>query len=289
MPLAQDPLQFSERFVQFTELTLDTEPLTDIAYKQFHLRVIVDSQQKNAHIKVIKPKRTSDSDGEEKQSSSAKLGQTRGMTAGLTLGLHPQAVITGTAMKTNEETAGSERKRYHSAITEHHSDGNVRWGFNIDDVNLQTCGIDLREDVLPTVQFEFVGKSNIPAPPPKYMDIVITSYWSMVLQNEPKSTWIRKLLHFFRSTGNNQTISYSNLFQIVALKADLSNMPEPSHYRAKVKFRSGACGPPDVERQAVDSVDVTLAVVDGRYITLLTCGHKSDETNIFRSAESKHI
>ena len=192
-------------------------------------------------------------------------------------------------MKTNEESAGSERKRYHSAITEHHSDGNVRWGFNIDDVNLQKLGIDLQEDVLPTVHFKFVGKSNVPASPPKDIDIVITSYWSMILPSEPKSTWIRKILHLFRSTGNTQTTSYSNLFQIVALKADLSNLPEPSHYRAKVKFRSGACGPPDVERQAVDSVNVTLAVVDGRYITLLTYGHKSDEINIFRSAEFKHI
>ena len=180
-------------------------------------------------------------------------------------------------MKMNEETAGFEKRRYNSAITEHRSDGNVRWGFNIDDVNLQKSGIDMREDVLPTVCFEFVGNSNVPAPPPECMDIVITSYWSMILPSEPKSTWIHKLLHpfKFRLTGNScntQTTSYSNLFQIVALKADLSNLPEPSHYRAKVKVRSGASGPPDVKRKAADSVDVTPAVVDGRHITLLTCG-----------------
>ena len=202
------------------------------------------------------------------QSSSVKSGQTHGMTAGLTLGPHPQAVITGTAMKTYEETAGSERKRYSSAITEHHSDGNVQWGFNIDDVNLQKWGIDMRENVLPTVCFEFIGDSNIPAPPPKCMDIAITSYWSMIIPSQPKSTWIHKLLHFFkfRSTGNTQTTSYSNLFQIVALKADLSNLLEPSHYKAKVKVRSGASGPPDVKRQAADSVNMTTAVVDGKYI-----------------------
>lgn len=169
------------------------------------------------------------------------------MTAGLTLGLHPQAAITGNVMKTNEGTAGSEKKRYHSAITEHHSDGNVRWGFNIDDANLQKCGIDVQDNALPTVCFKFIGKSNIPAPPPKYMEIAITSYWSIIPPSKPKSTWIHKLLDFFRLNDGTQTTSYSNIFQIVALKADPSNFPEPSHYRARMKVRSGICGPPDVE------------------------------------------
>ena len=192
------------------------------------------------------------------------------MTAGLNLGPQPLATIAGTATKTKEETAGSEKKRYNSAITEHHIDGNVRWGFNIDDVNFRRRGIDMHEDILPTVRFEFLGDSNVPAPPPKCMEIVITSYWSMAVPIEPKSNWVRKLLHFFRSTqtgkANTQNISYSNLFQIVAVKADLSNMPEQSHYRAKVKVRSGVSDPPDVKRQAEDSVEMALAVVDGKYI-----------------------
>ena len=201
------------------------------------------------------------------------------MTVGVTLGPHPQGAIMGVAMKTNEETVGSEKKRYNSLITEHHSDGNARWGFNIDDVNLQKWGIDLQEDVLPSVRFKFVGDSNIPAPPPKCMDIAITSYWSMNIQSEPKSTWIKKLFHIFRLTGNSKTqmISYSNLFQIVALKADLSSLKESSYYRAKVKVRSGVSGSPDVKRKAADSVDVTPAVVDGRSITLLICGLKIDQ------------
>ena len=283
MPLVQNPPQFSERFVQFTRLTLGTEPTTDIAYKQLYLRVVVDSHQENADIEVIKPRRTSASDGEEKQSSSSTSSQTRNMTAAFTLGLQPQAVITGAAMKTNEETVGSERKQYNSAITEHHIDGNVRWGFSIDDVNLQKRGIDMPEDILPTVRFEFVGYSDKPAPPPDYMDIVITSYWSMILPSEPKNTWIHKLLRFFKSTSNTQTISYSNLFQIVALEANLSNLPKHTHYRAKVKVRGGVSGPPDVKRPAADSVNVSVVVVDGRYIALLTCEPESDKTNIFRS------
>jgi hypothetical protein len=245
--------------------------------------VIVDSHQENADIEVIKPRGTSDSNGEERHSSSMKSGRTHGMTTGLTLGPHPQAAITGTAVKTNEKTVGSEKKRYISAITEYHIDGTVWWGFNIDDSNFQKRGIDMPQEDLPTVRFEFIGDSDEPAPPPtpppKDMDIAITSYWSMISSGDPKSNWIHKLLHFFKSTGNTQSqaISYSNLFQIVALKAHPSNLPKLSHYRAKMKVKSGVSEPPVVKRRAVDSVYVTSAVVDGMYITLLTC-FESDET-----------
>ena len=261
-----------------------------MAYKLFHLRVVVDSHQENADIEVIKPRATSDSNGEEKQSSSVQSGWTRG----LNLELYPKTAITGTAMKTNKEIVGSEKKRYLSAITEYQNDGKVRWGFNIDDVNFQKWGINMPEYDLPAVSFEFIGDSDEPAPPPapppKYMDIVITSIWSMISTSELKSssTWIHKLLHSFRSTGN--TPSYSNLFQIVALKADPSNLPELSHYRAKLKVKSGVSGPPEVKKRAADSVCVTPAVVDGMYITFkLLGGIGSDETNIFRSAEHKQL
>ena len=231
-------------------------------------------------------------------------GQTRGMTVAVTLAMQPQAVVTGTTMKTNQETRGTEKKHFISAITEHHSKGNIQWGISIDDVNLQKGGIDLQKwgidmgkDVLPTACFEFLGDSIVPAPPPKNMDIVITSYWSMILPSEPKSTWIRKLLHSFkfRSAGSTQTTSYSNIFQIVALTADLSNLQELSHYIANVEVRPQA-GASDsqahnviVKRQAADSVYMTPVVVDGMYITLPTCKLESDETSIFRSAEAKQL
>ena len=247
------------------------------AYKQIQLWVHVNSQQETARVKDIKPKKTSDSDGEEKQSSSLRSAQTCGITANFILGPQPQATITGAATKTNEETAGSEKKRNRSAINQQHSGGIISWDFKIDDVNFQKHGLDLREDNLPTVRFMFVGETNVPAPPPDDMDIAITSCWSMILPgpSEPKSTWIRKLLHSFKSTANtgntSPTVSYSNLFQIVALRADLSKLTEPSHYVAKVKFKSGASCPPDVEvkRKAADSVDMTPTISIGKYINLL--------------------
>ena len=251
----------------------------DIAYKQIHLRIVVDSHQENASVKVIKPRKTPYSDGEEKQLSSMKSGRTHGFTSGFTAGPNPQATVTFTATKTREKTAGFEKKLYKSAISEYHVFGKVRWGFSIDDVNLQEGGFELQEDHLPTVHFEFTGDSDEPepppTPPPDYMDIVITSYWKMILPGEPKHTWIRKLLHFFKSNGNAQTASYSNLFQIVALKANLSKLQNECRYNAQMVVNPGASNPHEVKvtRRALESVNVIPAVVDSKYITLLTCGH----------------
>ena len=266
-----------------------------MAYNQFHVRVVVDSQQENASIKVIKPKRTRNSDGEEKQSSSMKIGWTRSMTGRVALAAQPQGAITLTVMKTNEKTAGSETKRYTSSIFEHHNYGVVRWGFNIDDRNAQRGGIEMLDDVLPTVDFEFIGHSDVPAPPPKHMDIVVVSHWSMILPSEPETTWIRKLLRFFRSSGNTQATSYSNLFQIVALKMVPCNLPERSDYRATLFVEPGATDADDITystkttRTTASSVNVTPAVIGGRRITLLSCGPGSEHTNIFRPAEAKHF
>ena len=85
---------------------LGTQLTTDIAYKLFHLRVVVDLHQKNATIYDAKPKGTSNSNGEEKQISSTQSGSTYGMTGGFTL--PHQIGLTGTAMKANNEIAGSE-------------------------------------------------------------------------------------------------------------------------------------------------------------------------------------
>ena len=270
IPLALNPPpgRFSERFVQFTGLAFDIKLQTENTYyKLFHLEVVVDSQQRNAraHSKDIKPKTTPSSNGEGRQSSSMKSGWTCGITAGVIAALNPQATITGTATRTNEETVSSEKVQYYDAITSRFSKGKVQWDFDIDDVHYQKKGFHMPENVLPTVRFKFFGKSKEPAPPPKDMDIAITSFWSIISPSETTSSWIHKFLHPFKSTGINQTTSYSNLLQIVALKADLSNlsMPEPTSYMATVEFRPGASDPHKVvvERRAADSVYVVPAVV----------------------------
>lgn len=263
-------------------------PTTDVPYRQYHVRVVVDSQQASAVSTGIKPRRTPKSEREEKQSSSTKKGRTRDVAPSLTIGLVPQGKLEGGLTWTNEETIGSEKKQYTSRITQQEVDGVVWWGFNIDDPNEQEDGIDMPDDILPAVHFKFVGDSEIRAPPPERMDIVIASYWSIIPQSEPKSTWIHKLLHLMKSSGNTQqAISYSNLFQIVSLETVPSNLPEESHYKAGMQVWPGATDPQhtylvDVKRPTASSINVKPAFIQGMYISMLTCQLGSDDQNIFR-------
>ena len=188
--------------------------------------VDVNSQEKNAFVVGHKPWKTPYFDWQEKQSS---MKSRQGRTAG------PQ---TGTgAMKTNKEIVGPE---YNFMITEHHRLGKDWWGFEIDDVNLEQGGIDIPEEILSAVSFLFFGGMGVTESEsfPKCMDIVISSYWS-ILPNKPKipkSTWNHKLFHFFKikfRLAGNTTTSYSNFSQIVTLDANLSNCS------TNVKVKSG--------------------------------------------------
>jgi len=236
----------------------------DTAYKQFHVMVVVDAHQDNAVPQDVKPRKTPYSDREEKQLSFMTTGQNRGMEAGLTAGPIPEATVKYTAGKKHEEIIGSEKKQYTSRITQDRKDGTVWWGFDVDDRHFQDQGIDMLDHILPTVHFKFFGNANIPAPPPERMDVVIASYWSMRLLSEPKRTWIRRLLHSFGFSGHTQTISYSNLFQIVALKTVPSNLLGEGHYRAMVDVMPRAGDPLEVIPLKGNSVDVTPAVFDGQ-------------------------
>ena len=200
------------------------------------------------------------------------------MTAMLNLGLNPQGGLSGSLTKTKESSEGSEKTRYTSPITQQDKDGKIWWDYGIGDDRYQEIGYPMPKDVLPTVHFRFYDKS-----PPKFMDIVITSYWSKIFptRSEPDKTQIHKLLHLYRSTGKTQRISFSNIFQIVALTAEVDKLIKSNYYNpAKVKMNldSGVSEPPDPEDQrreakSLKGIEGTPVVVDadGMYIlTLLT-------------------
>jgi hypothetical protein len=244
----------------------------EMAYAQFYVRIIINSKQENAGVEGIRPKRTPASEREEQQSSVTKTGQTHGMTVGLAIGPHPHGAITGAATKTNEKTASCEKKRYTSRITEQHDDGVVEWGFNVDDLHEQERGIDMSDDVLPTVCFEFVGDPKVPPPPPERMDIEVASYWSMIPRNGTESNWIHTFLNVPRSSGNAQATSYSNLCQIVALETVPFDLEPRSDYRATMHVSPGVPDTdyisyyPEVRLPTTDSVTVTPAFTTGTSI-----------------------
>jgi len=251
----------------------------EMAYKQFYVRVTIRSQHKNARVKFKSPKRTPESEREEKQTTSMKKGVTRGMEGGLTLGPRPQGAIKVAKTKTDEETVGFEKKRYTSRITEQHYDGFIWWGFYIDDLHEQERGIEFPDDALPAVCFEFVGDPKVPPPPPERMDLEIASYWSIIPKSEElESNWIRTFLNLPTSSGNTQAASYSNLCQITAFETVPSDLPPRSDYKATMHVRPGvphtdyiSCYT-KIDIPTADSVIVTEEFTAGRFITCSLMG-----------------
>jgi len=271
-PVPQSPDPFSTCHIQLTGLTFGTVPTMEMAYKQFFVRVTINSRHKNARVKCKSPNRTPEAEREEKQTTSTKKGMTRHMEGGLTLGPRPQGTIKVAKTKTDEETMGFEKKRYTSRITEQHLDGRIWWGFYVDDLHEQESGIDFPDDALPTVCFEFVGDLKVPPPPPQRMDLEIASYWSIIPKSKEESNWIRKFLNLSMSSGNAQATSYSNLCQIVVLETVPSELPPRSDYKATMHVRPGvphtdyiSCYT-EVNISTANSVTVTEDFTAGRFI-----------------------
>ena len=186
------------------------------------------------------------------------------MTAMLSRGLNFLGSSLGGLTKTSERTEGSEKKRYSSPITQHYKVGRIWWDYEIGDDHFQKEGYKMPGNVFPIVHFEFDNTS-----PPKHIDIAITSFWSKIspFRSEQNRTLIHKLLHLFRSAGGAQCISFSNLFQIVALTADVEKLIRRNHYAATVKIYldSGISTPPKPEPKAesLERTEGTSVVVDG--------------------------
>ena len=224
-----------------------------------------------------------------------KKAQTRTRTAGFGVGSSFQGTAALSSARTKEKAVGNEKKRYTSGITQQDKYGVVEWGFDVDDEKERTNGIYMRDDILPTVHFEFVGGSTSPVPaPPKQMGIEIASYWSRIPATPArgKSDYYPWFLNY--TDGNAQAGSYTNLCQIVALETVPSNLPERSDYQATVLVSPvpGANylgNDTEVIIQTEDSVKVTSEVFRGMYILNSTSVLESDETNYFQTTRRCQI
>jgi hypothetical protein len=239
----------------------------DTHYELRQLQVVVNSQQKNAlfNSEYMKPWSSPNSIGEEMHSSSTKSGTMYGVSLNGAVGLKPQVGFEVNVMKTTEEVEGSETRRPCNAINAQFIDGKIQWDFDINDISSRKKGLFLPPNDLPTVRFEFIGKSHEDklARPPENIDIAITSYWR-ISPSDQKGPWIRKLLDSFRLAGDTQTIlSYSNLLQIVTLNPKLSELSKRVIHRATVKFKPGTEKPHEVidDYAAPESVGVIPSVV----------------------------
>ena len=182
-----------------------------MAYQQFYIGVTIKSHHKNARVERKSPKRTQESSGEEKETRSTKKGVTQGMEGSLTLGTRPQGTIKFAKATTDEESASLDKTRNTSRISEQHLNGEIQWGFDVDDLYDQEGGIEFTRDALPTVCFEFVGNPTDPLPLPKRLDLEIASYWSIIPASKKESDWILTFLNLSIVSGDSQATSYSNL------------------------------------------------------------------------------
>ena len=184
--------------VEFTQLKFGSMRSTkSTAYEQYHVRVTVDSGDKNAAVDVRKPLRSTALDRGIKETLAGKI--TRGGTIGAALGGIfgvTTATLTGTATRTSETSSSSERKRFSSKVAEQGMLGVAWWEFNIDDPYEREGGIEMSTKTLPSVEFEFLGESDTLTPPPEHVNIEVASYWSInTSHQEAEQEMINSYLH----------------------------------------------------------------------------------------------
>ncbi|KAF8965972.1 hypothetical protein BDZ97DRAFT_1756973 [Flammula alnicola] len=219
--------------IEFQKLNFSSHPTTkDVAYRQFCLWIAIDPQERNTDITVIQPQQTIAFEREAKEISSKKTTWTGGGVLAVASGLKTQVTLSGTAARASEVAAGTEKNRYTSPITQQNKLGVACWRFTVDDDQEQKDGMKMPKAILPTVNFEFLGDSDVPGPPPELLDIEVASCWSLFSPKETNWTWLQTL---FQPKSEPR---YSNLCHIVILKVP-SNLAKRSDYRATLHVNPG--------------------------------------------------
>lgn len=258
-----------------------------------HIRIVVDSHHKNTRASKIRPSKTSATDGKVIHTIGSQEGRTRAVALSATASPLPSGTVSINLGNSDTATTSSQITQNTSLITEYHNEGIIDWGYDINDSNFQKTAIDIDETLLPAVDFEFFGENP---EFPERMDFVVASHWSMILPTgeqegtqQSKQNGIQKFISHARSSINfepAQSVSYSNLLHIVALKTSPSKLPKKYGYRATVDVQSRPhqdLEPPEapivhLNHPAVDPtiVDVTPATFDGEYISKLEANAISD-------------
>jgi hypothetical protein len=250
--------------VQFTKLEFGNEtPTPDVAYHQFHCRVIIDSRL-NSRITGAKPERTRASEKETTVTVSGKTTETKSgsgtigaSTSGFNIG------TTGTYAKAAEEGTSSATKQFNSQITKQAKLGVVWWGFDVHDANLRQGGRFLEEPELPTATFHFRTEANKYTPVPDHINIEVASYWSIIPSPTVASNigWLSKILPL--TSNDSSVMQYSHLCQMTALKIP-SDLKEHSDYCAVLSVNTTGVGlhfKTDISHPGSESVKIDSQVI----------------------------
>jgi hypothetical protein len=134
--------------------------------------------------------------------------------------------------------------------------------FNINDPPHKKNGIQMTEDMLPAIEFDFFQDTTSPRAS-RIIDVEIKSYWSPISRSRQGFPWLGE------SSEPLQTAPlYSNLCQSVALKIP-SNLTERAPYVAEL----------DVDLQNLDSDPHISLIVDSPLVSVtprVSSSHYSD-------------
>ena len=139
------------------------------AYEQVYAGVEIDAKDVYTEIDVLRP-------------LTLSFNQTTQEITANKVTMDGAVVRSITDVPTSPST---ESKKHHFRITEDYSDGVVSWGFCVDDTNERQTGITSRFGAycaLPSVNFKFYGMSDSgpPPSPPKRLDVLVKSCWSLI-------------------------------------------------------------------------------------------------------------
>jgi hypothetical protein len=116
-----------------------------------------------------------------------------------------QGAIGASESRTAEQSTDTKKTLNISRIIQTDIGPVNSWAFHIADPFEQEAGLPLPPEKLPFVHIRFHGETR--APPPKYLDVEISTYWSL-LSPHGGSSWLS-----LQSTGP----AYSNLCKIITL------------------------------------------------------------------------
>jgi hypothetical protein len=249
--------------VQFLKLKFDSVSGTthDTSFEQDHLRVTIDSRQKNAKPTNLKPQRTLAFKKGTKVTAESQTMKTKSGGISATLGPSPKVMLAATSTQAMGLTTGTERKQY-TRITQQRMHGIIWWGFYIDDPYEREAGIDLKmpDDLLPVASLKF-KHCNDPEKPsvPNCIDLEITSSWTIISHDTQDHTWLKKMI-----LRGSEGPSYSNFCHMIALMVP-SNLAKHCDYKATLQVECGPRGPSisdiNIEDQEECGIEVMNAML----------------------------
>jgi len=165
------------------------------------------------YVSKIRPVSTPEYNPELKVSKGSKKVWNILASGALSL-LPPKATITSSGNRTGEQSTNTERTVNVSRIMYTNIRGVTEWTYHLVDRFEQDSGLVLTPERLPFAHITFGGHEATPPPASAYVNVEISTYWTMLSSSFPasRSTWPRS-----GPSGSGNKPMFSNLCKIITL------------------------------------------------------------------------